>query len=140
MILLDTNVLSALMLRVPDAAVVSWLDRQPSESVWTTAITVFEVKTGLELLPEGCRRKQLERSFDELLSLDLGGRVLAFDQAAAQAAGVIAAARRKAGHSPDVRDTEIAGIAVARRAALATRNVKHFAGVGIDLVDPWSEE
>lgn len=49
MILLDTNVLSGLMQHVPDQQLVEWLDDQPGESIWTTAITVFEVRMGLEL-------------------------------------------------------------------------------------------
>lgn len=138
MILLDTNVLSALMLREPDPTVVDWLDGQPAESIWTTSITVFEIRTGLELLEPGRRRARLERAFDELLSDELGGRVQSFDRTAAIAAGTIAATRQRAGLSMEVRDVEIAGIAVARRAALATRNIRHFSDLGVDLVDPWS--
>ena len=62
MILLDTNVLSALMRREPDRAVMTWLDDQPAESIWTTTITVFEVRTGIELLAQGRRRQQLEQA------------------------------------------------------------------------------
>jgi predicted nucleic acid-binding protein len=72
-ILLDTNVLSALMQREPDQTVVAWLDEQPSESVWTTAITVYE-RMGLELLAKGHCRSQLEQEFDRLLIEDLDGR------------------------------------------------------------------
>ncbi len=138
MILLDTNVLSALMMRKPDPAVVGWLDTQPAESIWTTSITVFEIQTGLELLPKGRRREQLERAFDELLSDELDGRIQSFDRSAALAAGTIAAARQRAGFSMEVRDAQIAGIAIARRGALATRNVRHFTDLGIELRDPWS--
>lgn len=138
MILLDTNVLSALMLREPDRTVVEWLDARPAESIWTTAVTVFEIRTGLELLESGRRRAQLEEAFDQLLTAELDGRVQSFDQAAAIAAGLIAAARQRAGLTMEVRDVEIAGIAVARRATLATRNTRHFADLAVDLVDPWS--
>jgi predicted nucleic acid-binding protein len=137
-ILLDTTVLSALMLRVPDAAVVQWLDAQPAESIWTTSITVFEIQTGLELLQAGRRRTQLQRAFEQLLSDELGGRVQSFDRSAALAAGRIAAGRQRAGLTMEVRDVEIAGVAVARRGALATRNIRHFADLGVDLVDPWA--
>jgi toxin FitB len=137
-ILLDTNVLSALMLRKPDPAVVGWLDTRPAESIWTTSITVFEIQTGLELLPKGRRRQQLERAFDELLGDELDGRIQSFDRSAALAAGTIAAARQRAGLSMEVRDAEIAGIAVARRAALATRNVRHFSDLGVEVLDPWT--
>jgi predicted nucleic acid-binding protein len=137
-ILLDTNVLSALMRREPDHTVVAWLDDQPAESIWTTTITVFEVRTGIELLEQGRRRRQLEQAFVELLAEDLGGRVQSFDQPAALAAASIAAARQRAGRPVEVRDVQIAGIATARRATLATRNTHHFDGIGVELVDPWS--
>jgi predicted nucleic acid-binding protein len=137
-ILLDTNVISALMRRDPDAAVVSWLDLQPAESIWTTTITVFEVITGLRLLAGGRRRQDLELSFDALLTEELDGRVQSFDTSAAVAAGEIAAHRQAAGRTLEIRDVQIAGIATARRAQLATRNTRHFTDLGIALIDPWS--
>lgn len=138
MILLDTNVISALMQSSPDPAIVGWLDRQPAESVWTTAVTVFEVRFGLELPATGRRRRQLEEAFDKALAEDFEGRVLPFDQAAAQAAGAMAAARRRAGRTIEIRDLQIAGIAAARKATLATRNVRHFEGFEVTLVNPWA--
>lgn len=138
MILLDTNVVSALMRRDPEPDVVAWLDDQPAESIWTTSITIFEVRTGLELLKPGRRREQLESAFDKLLSDELEGRVQSFDQAAALAAGSIAAERQSSGRTLEIRDVQIAGIATARKAILATRNTRHFDGLGIELVDPWS--
>jgi predicted nucleic acid-binding protein len=137
-ILLDTNVISALMQSNPEPAIVAWLDHQPPESVWTTAVTVFEVRFGLELLATGRRRRQLEEAFDKALAEDFEGRVLPFDQAAAEAAGTMAAARRRAGRTIEIRDLQIAGIAAARKATLATRNVRHFEGFGVTLVDPWA--
>ena len=139
MILLDTNVLSALMQREPDETVVTWLDDQPSESIWTTSITIFEVRMGLELLAKGRRRSQLEQEFDRLLAEDLDGRVQLFDTAAAYAAATIAASRQRAGRTVEIRDVQIAGVASARRATLATRNVRHFEDLGIRLTDPWKK-
>jgi toxin FitB len=137
-ILLDTNVVSALMRRDPDAAVVSWLDLQPAESIWTTTITVFEVMTGLRLLADGRRRRDLQRAFDALLTEELDGRVQPFDASAAMAAGEIAVQRQVAGRTLEIRDAQIAGIATARRGQLATRNIRHFADLGITLINPWS--
>ena len=139
MILLDTNVISALMRRDPEPAVVEWLDGQPSESIWTTSVTVLEVRTGLPLLASGRRRHALERAFDALLSKELEGRIQSFDTAAANAAGEIAAERQAAGRPVEIRDVQIAGIAKARRAQLATRNTRHFSDLGIELIDPWSD-
>ena len=123
MIILDTNVLSALMRQVSEVPVVAWLDRQPAESVWITSITLFEARLGLALA--------------QLLEEDLEHRVLDFDSAAATEAALLAAQRQKAGRSVDMRDTQIAGIALARRATLATRNIRHFQDLNIPIVDPW---
>jgi predicted nucleic acid-binding protein len=137
-IILDTNVLSALMRAAPEKAVVDWLDRQPAESIWITSITLFEAWLGLALLPKGRRRTSLESAFDLLLKEDLDNRVLDFDRAAAEAAASLAAARQKKGRAVDVRDTQIAGIVLARRATLATRNVRHFADLDVQVIDPWA--
>lgn len=138
MIILDTNVLSALMRDEPDGAVVTWLNAQPAESIWTTAITVFEVRTGLELLDPSRRRDRLESAFEQVLRVDLDNRVLAFDTAAADAAGVLVATAQQGGRSLEFRDSQIAGIALARKATLATRNVRHFKDLRARVVDPWA--
>ena len=138
MIILDTNVLSALMRTIPDAAVLEWLDRQPADSVWITTISLFETRFGLALLPVGRRRRVLEAAFDDLLREDLDNRVLDFDSAAATAAASLAAARQKTGRPVDMRDTQIAGIVLARRATLATRNIRHFVDLKISIIDPWA--
>jgi toxin FitB len=137
LIILDTNVLSELMQKAPDPSVVEWLDRQPAESVWITSITLFEARLGLALLPKGRRRQALELAFEQLLAEDLEERVLDFDRSAAEAAANLASERQQNGRTVDMRDTQIAGIVIARRAALATRNVKHFADLTAEVVNPW---
>lgn len=137
MIILDTNVLSALMRTSPDLAVVSWLDRQPADSIWVTSITVFEARFGLALLPRGRKRLGLEAAFERVVEEDLENRVLDFDAAAAASAARLAADRKSAGRAADLRDTLIAGIAQARRATIATHNTRHFEGLDVPVVDPW---
>ena len=137
MIILDTNVLSALMRNAPDAVVVEWLDRQPAESIWITSVTLFEARLGLALLPEGKRRAALVAAFARLLEEDLENRVLGFDTSAAVEAAELAAERQRAGRPVDIRATQIAGIALARHAALATRNARHFSDLKIKVIDPW---
>src|SRR5262249_4540868 len=129
--------LSALMQKQPESAVVNWLDRQPAESIWITSVTLFEARFGLALLPKGKRRQALEALFEQLLEEDLENRVLDFDSAAASAAATLAAERHGAGRSIDIRDTQIAGIALARRATIATRDVRHFQDLNVPVVDPW---
>jgi predicted nucleic acid-binding protein len=137
-IILDTNVLSTLMQRTPDTAVVAWLDGQAAESVWITSITLFEARLGLALLPAGRRRQTLQSAFTQLLENDLENRVLDFDTAAATEAATLAAERQRRSRPVDMRDTQIAGIALARRATLATRNVRHFADLKVPVIDPWT--
>ena len=125
------------MQKVPNPAVVEWLDQQPAESVWITNITLLEARLGLALLPNGRRRQALELAFEQLLSEDLEGRVLDFDRPAAEAVAGLAAERQRSGRTVDMRDTQIAGIVIARRATLASRNVKHFADLTAQVVNPW---
>ncbi len=126
------------MRREPEPRVVSWLDSQPSDSIWTTSITVSEVRFGLEILVAGRRRRLLEDAFAKSLEEEFEDRVAAFDASAAEAAGRIAAKRRRAGRPAETRDVQIAGIVTARRGTLATRNLRHFEGLGLELVNPWS--
>ncbi len=139
MIILDTNVLSALMQQQPDPQVVAWLDDQPADTIWLNSITVFEARYGLALLPAGRRKDLLEQRFEELLQDDLQNRVLLFDINAAAHAAQLAADRKMRGRPVDMRDTFIAGIALARRAALATRNVRHFDDLSVPVINPWAD-
>jgi predicted nucleic acid-binding protein len=137
MIILDTNVLSALMLQKPDPVVVAWLDHQPRTSIWTTSVTVLEVRFGLQIMPAGKRRSSLVLAFEEVLNR-MGHRVIPFDVAAAQQAGDLMASRHRKGRPGDLRDTMIAGIVLAQNAALATRDTAHFDDLSVPLINPWS--
>ena len=138
MIILDTNVLSALMRPEPDLPVLQWLDLQAPQSIWITSITLFESRLGLALVPDGRRRRALESAFARLLAEDLENRVLPFDTDAALQAATLAAERQRTGRPVDIRDTQIAGIAQARRATLATRNLRQFEGLTIPVLNPWA--
>lgn len=137
MVVLDTNVVSALMSARPAPAVLAWFDQQPSLSLWTTSITVHEIRSGLAMMPAGRRRKALEDQFEALLVEDLRGRVLDFDRPAANAAAALTARRQRAGHGISIQDTLIAGIATARRGTIATRNIRDFADLDVPVVNPW---
>ena len=138
MIVLDTNVLSALMRQKPDTEVIQWLDRQPRSSVWTTAITVFEIRFGLQVMAAGKRQSLLLAAFDRLLNEMIEQRIAHFDNAAAQQAADLMAARQKQGRAGELRDTMIAGIVLASHATLATRNLKHFEDISSSVVNPWN--
>jgi predicted nucleic acid-binding protein len=136
-IILDTNVLSALMRQTPDKGVIAWLDRQPRTSVWTTAVTILEVRFGLQILPAGKRRTLLIQAFEATLD-SIGKREAPFDAAAAQQAGDLMASRQKKGRPVELRDTMIAGIVLAHNATIATRNTKHFDDISASVVNPWA--
>ncbi|MEA1934008.1 MAG: type II toxin-antitoxin system VapC family toxin [Thermodesulfobacteriota bacterium] len=137
MIILDTNILSALMQTKPDIPVINWLNNVAVESIWLTSITIFEIHFGLELLPDSKRRDALTTQFEQVVETDLNGRVLPFNQDAANMAAILAANRRKAGKTVDMRDTFIAGIVLAGKAAIATRNTKHFLDLEAEVINPW---
>jgi predicted nucleic acid-binding protein len=136
MIVLDTNVLSAAM--SADATIIAWLDRQSRASVWTTAVTLLEIRVGLEIMPAGRRKVEREAAFERVLADKLEGRVLSLDEHAARQTALLMAARHRAGKPRELRDSMIAGIAMAQRAALATRNLRHFDDLDVKVVDPWS--
>lgn len=137
MIILDTNVLSALMRQQPDRHVIAWLDRQPRTSIWTTSVTLLEIRFGLEIMATGKRRSLLLHAFKAVLD-KMEQRIASFDAAAASHAADLMAARQRKGQPRDLRDTMIAGIVLARHATLATRNTSHFQDLSVPVVDPWS--
>jgi len=138
MIILDTNVLSALMRQAPDGQVIAWLDRQPPTSIWTTSLTVFEVRFGLQILATGKRKRLLMQAFETVLE-KMGHRIASFDTSAADFAADLMALRQRRGRPGDLRDTMIAGIVLARQATLATRNTSHFEDLSVPVVNPWTE-
>jgi hypothetical protein len=138
MIVLDSNVLSAMMRSKHSPKVIAWLRTVPAEAVWTTAITIFEIRHGIESLGNSVSRQALQLAFERASAHVLRSRVLSFDAAAADEAAMLLAERQRRGRSVDLRDTQIAGIVRARKATLATRNIRDFADAGISLVDPWT--
>src|SRR5690348_13212953 len=104
MIILDTNVLSALMTPALNPEPLIWLDKQPQSSIWTTAVNIFESLSGIRLLPTGKRRQSLEAALDEVIATILADRILPFDRDAAEAAATIAGRRVSRGSNVGARD------------------------------------
>src|ERR1700674_5978705 len=109
MIILDTNLLSAWMGDAPDKSVASWMARQPHSSIWTNSITILEIQTGLQVMPEGKKRVSLSEDFERLLDR-IDHRIAAFDEQAARFAAELTGSRQKKGRAGKLRDTMIAGI------------------------------
>ena len=137
MVILDTNVISEVLRPAPDAAVGNWMEKQAVTELSTTAVCEAELLLGAALLPQGRRRKELEQSIVTILQRLFVGRVLPFDRAAANAYAEVASARRRIGRPISTLDAQIAAIARAHGAAVATRNVADFSGCGIAVIDPW---
>lgn len=139
MIVLDTNVLSELIRPTPEPSVIRWVNERPADTVYTTAVTVFELRLGIARMPVGKRRDGLELALGQLVATVIAGRTLAFDTKAANAAATIVARASAAGRPIDTRDAFIAGVVAAHGAKLVTRNARHFADAGIPLINPWTE-
>lgn len=138
MIVLDTNVLLEALRPQPAREVLTWLRLQPSSALFTTTITEAELLYGVALLAEGQRRRALEAAIEQIFAVQLAGRILPFDSAAAREFAAIAATRRRAGRPIGEADGRIAGIARSRGATLATRNISDFGGCGLAIIDPWT--
>jgi predicted nucleic acid-binding protein len=135
-IVVDTNVVSELMRPTPSDAVLAWLSDHTGEDLSTTAVTVAEVLYGIERLPDG-RRKELMTSTAVEVFAAFVDRVIGFDLAAAEHYPRVVGRRDRAGRPIDGFDAQIAAICLARRAPLATRNVKGFEETGVEIIDPW---
>jgi predicted nucleic acid-binding protein len=136
MIVVDTNVVSELMRPVPSTAVLDWMEVNDGPDLYTTAVTVAEVRYGIERLARGRRRDQLDEIAGEIVS-SFAHKILPFDVVAAQRYGVVVSHRDELGMSIDALDAQIVAICAAVRAPLATRNVADFRETGIEVVNPW---
>ena len=139
MILLDTNVVSEPLRRLPNPRVIAWVDAQPLETLYLSAITVAELRTGVALLPEGKRKAVLRENLEQKILPMFVGRILAFDLACTQACADLIAQTRTAGLAIGAADGYIAAIAAAHRFAVATRDAGPFAAAGVPVINPWEE-
>lgn len=140
MILLDTNVISELMRAEPARVVLDWFGQHDTGDLFISAVTEAELRTGVAILPDGQRRDRLQLAIDAMIDQDFQSRVLPFDSLAAKAYAEIAAQRRAAGCPISEADCQIAAIARATDAPIATHNVKDFDGCSIRVINPWNDQ
>jgi toxin FitB len=138
MIILDTNVISELMLRLPEPAVSAWFEMQLTQSTFTTAVSLAEILYGIRILPVGHRRQDLEVLAAGIFYTDFSDRVLPFDGHAADIYASISAHRRALGRPVGEFDAQIAAIALSQGSSLATRNVRDFEHLDLDIINPWN--
>lgn len=139
-VLLDTNVVSELLRPSPKPAVEGWVAERPAAELYFSAIGEAELRYGVAMLPTGQRKDALAAAIEGILREDFEGRILPFDSDAARAYANIAAAHRAAGRTVAPADCQIAAIARSRGMTVATRNVRDFEDIGIEIVDPWAGE
>ena len=137
MIVLDTNVVSELMRKSPNPAVEAWFVGHPVKDLFFTAVGESELRYGAAIMPAGRRRETLVADLDAMLHAAFENRILPFDSGAARAYATIAAKRRLAGRGVAPADCQIAAIARARGMSVATRNVRDFENMGIEISNPW---
>ena len=137
MIVLDTNVVSELMRAEPAPQVASWVRSRDRRELFTSLITLAEIRYGLARLPDGRRKQVLLDAADDVFRA-FTDQVLPVDVTAAEHYATIASARERSGKPISGFDALIAAICRSRGATLATRNLPDFDGAGIDLIDPWA--
>ena len=138
MFLLDTNVVSELLRPSPAPAVETWVGGRRATDLYFSAIGEAELRYGVAILPAGRRRAALAAAIETILREDFADRILPFDSDAARQYADIAAERRSAGRPFAPADCQIAAIARSRGMAVATRNVRDFEGIEVEVVDPWT--
>ena len=137
MILLNTNVVSEPLRPAPDTRVIAWIDAQPLETLFLSAITVAELRVGVALLPAGKRRAGLQTSLEKRVLPLFAGRVLPFDLACTRTYAVLMAKARAMGLAIATADGYIAAIAAANGFTVATRDTGPFEAAGAGVINPW---
>lgn len=138
MIIVDTNVWSEALRAKPNPTVINWL-RRHADRATLTAVSVFEMRHGVALLPYGARRTDLETQINRMIS-EMAARTLSYDSASAIAHARFAASARVDGRALSREDGQLLGIAAAHGYEVATRNVRDFEGFGIAIINPWQEQ
>jgi predicted nucleic acid-binding protein len=136
MIILDTNVVSEPLRPAPEPRVIAWLDAQPAEALYLTCLTLAELCYGVAALPDGRRRARLAKAIAQVAALH-EGRILPFDDAAAQPYAELAVRARAAGRALSLPDAYIAAIAAVHGFAVATRDTAPYEAAGVLVINPW---
>ena len=135
--LLDTNVVSETTRSRPNPSVVDFLDR--TSELWLASPVVHELEFGLRLMPPGQRRERLRMDLSRFLE-SYADRILPVSETGAVWAARLRANAVMSGRSPDLIDMLVAGTAKAHDLAVATRNVRDFEGLGVEVVNPWQHD
>ena len=134
-VLLDTNVVSETVRPEPDARVVAFLSAD--HQFWLSTMVIHELDFGVKMLPLGRRRDRIATAMRSLVRRH-ADRILPVGVEEAEQAASLRAGARRSGRVLDLGDALIAATAAVNNLAIATRNTKHFAGLNLEVIDPWS--
>jgi toxin FitB len=137
MFVLDTNVISEIFTPAPSPTVMAWLNARSRSAYWVTAISRAELLFGMHIMPDGKRKQSLANFIQAFFQNSITNGILAFGEHEADAFAELVAHRRRVGQPIGEFDGQIAAIAVVRRFAVVTRNVRDFTDCGIDVINPW---
>jgi predicted nucleic acid-binding protein len=137
MIIVDTNVIFECLKPGRNSVVVNWLDAQIVETLYFTAVSLSELRLGIETLPAGKRKETLGVDVNALIANFFSSRILSFDREAALSYGALVGATRAKGRAVSVTDGQIAAIARVHGFAVATRDTKPFIALGVPIINPW---
>ncbi|HTC10194.1 MAG TPA: type II toxin-antitoxin system VapC family toxin [Acetobacteraceae bacterium] len=138
MIVLDTQVVSEPMKLWGDPTVQAWLDRQVADTLYLTATSLAELLVGVATLPDGKRKEGLATGLNGLLAGLFAGRILSFDQPAAETYARLMVHARVNGRVISVAHGQIAAPATTHGFAVATRDVAPFVAPGVRAINPWT--
>ena len=137
--LLDTNIISELMKPRPNRRLTDWISATAEELLHLSAITIGEVRKGIELLDEGTKRVALQSWLEHDVRVRFAGRILAFDDAVAERWGVIEALAKRQRTTLPTIDAQLAATAQHYGLTFVTRNTNDVRPTGVSLFDPWND-
>ena len=137
--LLDTNIISETVRPRPDSGVITWMERQPPEELFLSAMTIGELMRGACKVKEKARREKLTTWIEDDLSQQFEGRLLPFNDTSGKIWGQLMGNGDRAGKTPSAFDAQIAAIAIDRGLVLVTRNVSDFDRFELEILNPWDQ-
>ena len=134
--LIDTNLLSELRRKTPDANVVKWVNSRPATSLYLSVLTLGELRKGIDTLADAKRRLKLVDWLETELPLFFAGRILAIDKGVADQWSRLLAV---AGRPLPAIDSLLGATAAHHGLTMVTRNGKDFANLGLEVLNPWND-
>jgi predicted nucleic acid-binding protein len=135
--LLDTGVVSELVVKQPDPQVVAWIDSVEEVRLHLSVITIGEIQKGIEKLPNSERKMRLTTWLNEELLRRFADRIALIDAGVMFKWGQLTGMLEKKGKPMSVMDSLIAAVALHNNFVLVTRNEIDFENAGVKIFNPW---